>query len=117
MIDAGDGATEQLAKAGMPLASLEVLVLTHLHFDHTGGLFAVMTERYRTGAPGVLTIYGPPGTEAMVEDLLAAMKPTPPFGFASPAKEVKVIEVNGGTSLSVGAVKVNAVRNSHLQPD
>lgn len=56
MIDAGDGSTEQLAKAGMALSSLQVLVLTHLHFDHTVGLFAVITERYQMGAPGVLTI-------------------------------------------------------------
>ena len=112
---AGDGASVQLAKAGFPLVGLQTLVLSHLHFDHTGGLFAVISERYRMLAPGVLTIYGPPGTQTMVSGLLEAMAPSPPLEPRPPsaAKSVKVIEVNDGSTFVIGAIKVTATRNTH----
>ena len=115
LVDAGDGASVQLAKAGFPLVGLQTLVLSHLHFDHTGGLFAVISERYQMLAPGVLTIYGPPGTQTMVSGLLEAMAPSPPSEPRPPsaAKSVKVIEINDGSTFMIGAIKVTAARNTH----
>jgi ribonuclease BN (tRNA processing enzyme) len=42
LVDAGDGAADQLAKAGLSLQALRAVFISHLHFDHTGGLFAVL---------------------------------------------------------------------------
>ena len=62
LVDVGDGAPEQLVKAGVPLKAVTAVVISHLHFDHTGGLFAFLGLRYQAGIQGPLTIYGPPGT-------------------------------------------------------
>ncbi len=38
LVDAGDGASVQLAKAGVPLAGLHALVISHLHWAVIGRL-------------------------------------------------------------------------------
>jgi len=38
LIDAGRGATIRLYQLGMPLASIDALLLTHYHSDHTSGI-------------------------------------------------------------------------------
>lgn len=116
LVDAGDGASVQLAKAGVPLAGLHALVISHLHFDHTGGLFAVVAERYQMIAPGKLVIYGPPGTKEMVRGLIAAMHPSPSSGPGArvpPDQTVEVNEVGDGAQFTIGAVHITAAANTH----
>ena len=116
LIDCGDGASVQLAKAGVPVAALQTVILSHLHFDHIGGLFALIAERYQMRAPGVLVVYGPPGTRVVVDGLLAAMRPSPPAGVRDerPAAEtVEVVEVGDGAHFVVGDVRVTAAANAH----
>ena len=120
LIDSGDGAVDQLAKSGTPLDSVHTLFVSHLHFDHIGGLFALIGRRYQLVAPGVLTIYGPPGTTAVVDGLIAAMEPAALAGSVirqragrRPADTVNVIEIGDGSRLTLGAIKVTAAANSH----
>jgi len=120
LIDAGDGAAEQLAKAGVSLEAVHTLILTHLHFDHTGGLFAILGMRFQTGIPGILTIYGPPGTRQLIDGLIAAMQPMVELQAArsgrpprTPGNDVKVIEIADGETFSVGTVTVTAAANTH----
>src|SRR3546814_3307579 len=76
LIDCGDGAAQQLGKIDYPLEHVQNVLISHLHFDHTGGLFAFLSRRYQLLSPGVVTVYGPPGTRAPVEGLLAVRKST-----------------------------------------
>lgn len=120
LIDAGDGAVGQLAKAGVSVARVKAVFLSHLHFDHVGGLSAVIGLRNQIGAPGVLTIYGPPGTKALVDGLVAATQPSAAaaYGyadrpFADPARSVAVVEMVDGSSAQLGSMTVKARQNSH----
>jgi len=120
LVDVGDGAVEQLAKAGIPLASVKAVILSHLHFDHTAGLFAVLGLRWQTNVDAPLTIYGPPGTRALVHALIAAMEPTTRSGYGMPGAPARpagagitVIEIGDGARFDLGTVKVRAVKNSH----
>ena len=120
LIDAGDGAAEQLAKAGVPLAQVHQLLLSHLHFDHTGGLFALLGMRFQVAYPGSLTIYGPPGTRRLVDGLLAAMQPAAEAGAGfsgqpprNPANGVQVVELTDGSQWAIGEIKISAAVNSH----
>jgi predicted metal-dependent RNase len=75
LVDAGDGAAEQIAKAGHALIDVDAIILSHLHIDHTGGLSAIIGMRYQQHIPGALTIYGLPGTRQLVDGILASEKP------------------------------------------
>ncbi len=121
LVDAGDGAIEQLAKAKIPLGAVRTVFISHMHFDHTSGLFAVLGNRYQVAAPP-LTVYGPAGTKKLVDGLVAAMQPyvdlgpggVPGPGDQLPPKDyVTVVEIPDGGSVQVGAIKVTAVRNTH----
>lgn len=119
LVDAGDGAVEQMARAGINSVPLKSVVITHIHADHVGGLFALLTRRYQLMDPP-LTIYGPPGTRAMVDGLVAAMAPLrltspalPGAPLRDPADSVKVVEFGDGAELTIEGIKVRAVANTH----
>lgn len=120
LVDVGDGTAEQLAKAGVPLPRVHAVVLSHLHFDHTGGLAAVLGLRYQTNVPGKLAIYGPPGTRALVDGLVASMRPAAEAGYGLPGEPttrpediVTVTELTDGSTADVAGVPVTAAQNSH----
>ena len=110
LVDVGDGAAEQLAKAGIPLGEVRAVLLSHLHFDHTAGLLGVLGLRYQTSIYAPLKIYGPPGTKDLVDGLLAAMLPTAHSGYGmpgsayhAPGEGIEVVELRAGAAFSLGA--------------
>ena len=118
LTDVGDGAAEQLAKVGVILDQVQTILISHLHFDHTGGLFAVLSLRFQSSVTTPLTIYGPPGTKELVAHLFTAMKPgatavqTMRIG-GGPDVGVTVVELKGGDTATAGAVRISSVENAH----
>ncbi|WP_068876584.1 MULTISPECIES: MBL fold metallo-hydrolase [unclassified Phenylobacterium] len=118
LADVGDGAAEQLAKAGVGIDQIQTVLISHLHFDHTGGLFAFLSLRFQTSGATPVTIYGPPGTRETVAHLFAAMGPG---GHAiqtmrlagGPDANIKIVEIGDGATFSAGEVRVTATENSH----
>ncbi|MET0272871.1 MAG: MBL fold metallo-hydrolase [Phenylobacterium sp.] len=122
LTDVGDGAPEQLAKAGVRLGQVQTLVVSHLHFDHTGGLFAFLSLRFQSRQNSPLVIYGPPGTVHLVTQLFAAMRPGEtasqtmgPSLFGKPEAGVKIVEIRDGAAFAIGDVGVRVAENSHYQ--
>ncbi|WP_332796157.1 MBL fold metallo-hydrolase [Sphingomonas sp. LB3N6] len=120
LIDAGDNAMTRAIGAGATFQTLQTIWLSHLHFDHIGGMFGVLGLRNQTRTVRPLTIYGPPGTRQLVEGLFAAMTPSAEAGFGIPGESevlpstgITIIELNGGENIKVGDMTVRAVRNSH----
>ncbi len=120
LVDSGDGAVQQLSRAGIMLPRVTGVFLSHLHADHTGGLSAVLALRNQTNVRDRLTIYGPPGTRELVAGMIASMQPAARVGYGipgqpwmPPADTVTVIEIAGGETLSIDGMKVAAVQNSH----
>jgi ribonuclease Z len=50
VIDAGPGSWAKLAAAGVPGASIDTVLLTHLHSDHIGDLGELATQSWLGGA-------------------------------------------------------------------
>ncbi len=120
LVDAGDGTVGQLARAGIALPRVEAVFLSHLHPDHTAGLNAVLALRNQTTVKDRLTVYGPPGTQALVAGIVASMQPAAAAGYgvpgqswAPPADGVTVVELVGGADVTIGTMRLRTVQNSH----
>jgi len=120
LVDVGDGTAGQISRAGVQSKMIDAVFISHLHFDHTGGLAAILGLRFQTSANDPLTIYGPPGTGEMVEGLLASMVPgaTANYGVAgAPPVDhragIKVVELRGGDSFALDGMTVTVAANTH----
>jgi len=119
LVDVGDAAVEQMARAGIDPVPLKSVIITHIHADHIGGLFALLTRRYQLMDPPI-TIFGPPGTRVMVNGLVAAMEPLkltspalPGVPLRNPGDGVKVVEFSDGADLTIEGVRVRTIANTH----
>ena len=72
LFDVGDGVQRQLAAAGLPLASVKAVFISHHHMDHNGGLGPLMMSRWLLDPLPAIPVIGPPGTRAMTAGIAAA---------------------------------------------
>jgi ribonuclease BN (tRNA processing enzyme) len=71
LVDAGGGSFERIGRSGLDLSSLEQILLTHLHIDHTSDLPAVIMHLYMGDRKRPIAITGPtgrPGNDAAPEN-------------------------------------------------
>ena len=127
LIDAGPGIVRRAAAAArahdiaaLTPPNLKVLFLTHLHSDHTIGLPDVILSAWVLERTTPLEVYGPPGTKAMVDHLLAAYSADirNRLDGLEPANEegwkVNVHEITGpGQILDDGNMRIRAFAVPH----
>lgn len=118
LIDAGDGAAAQLAKAGISLRQVDTILISHLHFDHIGGLFALMSQRFQMQQKSPLKIYGPTGTSRFVTALCATMdgasQSTDLASYGSAAcANVSATDMTARDALSIHGIEITAAENTH----
>jgi ribonuclease Z len=70
LFDAGRGAATQLVRAGIPITGVDHVYVTHHHFDHISGLADVLFAAWNNGRGEVIRVFGPKGTEEIVEKLI-----------------------------------------------
>jgi ribonuclease BN (tRNA processing enzyme) len=62
LVDAGPGTFVRLGEAKLSLADVDVVLLTHLHIDHTGELPGLFKSRAVSGGgPADIQVFGPTG--------------------------------------------------------
>ena len=72
LIDCGAGVVRRAAEAALPMTRLTRLFITHLHSDHTLGYADVILTPWVLEREHPLEVFGPRGTQAMTDNLLAA---------------------------------------------
>jgi ribonuclease BN (tRNA processing enzyme) len=124
LVDAGPGVVRRAAAAvrqgvhALRMENLRIVFLTHLHSDHTVGLPDLMLTPWVLDRTAPLEVYGPPGTSAMVEHLLAAYRadidnrlsndqPRNATGWRAHAHEIRPGEVYRDAFVTVTAFAVS----------
>jgi len=119
LVDCGSGVTQRLLAAGCPGRDLDAVLLTHLHSDHLVDLFQLVISSWHQGRDRPQRVYGPPGTRAYVEGLMALWAPELAQRIAherrpsTAALEVEVVEIAGGDLLAEGGIEIAVVEVDH----
>ena len=118
LVDAGDGAASGLRRIGYQMPALRGVFLSHLHFDHSGGMLAVLGRRAQVEVPGPLPIFGPPGTQHLVEGLLTGMEPILAAALGVPGESwgasIEVTEMTHADRIELDGMTVTVAENSHF---
>ena len=70
IVDAGRAVVLRLSALQQPMPQIAAVFLTHLHSDHTSGLPDLFNTSWVMGRKQPLQLYGPRGTQEMVNGLL-----------------------------------------------
>jgi ribonuclease Z len=118
LVDCGPGIVRRAAEAGLKMAQLTRVFVTHLHSDHTAGYPDLILTPPNSGRSQPLVAFGPPGLRAMTRHVLAAWnedlatrlhgpQPVAPRGFAVQAHDVKPGEIYRDPGMRVVAFAVD----------
>lgn len=120
LIDVGDGTAGQLSKVGYQADKIDIVFISHLHFDHMGGLFAILGLRTQTVPKNPLQIYGPPGIKKVVAGLIEAMEPSLESGYGNPnapritPESIAIVhEINADIPIKLDNFNVEFAENNH----
>lgn len=125
IVDTGDGLMRQLAAAGIDIASVNAVFITHHHFDHNADLGPLMVFRWLAGQHTPLPIIGPPLTREMVERQGSAWRGTelapitiggpaqPPIASTVSVQELPAELLEPAVVYRDGELRVKAVLNDH----
>ncbi len=70
LFDCGEGTQHQILRSSIRLSKLEKIFITHLHGDHIFGLPGLLSSRSFQGGETELTVYGPAGITAYIQNSL-----------------------------------------------
>ena len=122
LFDTGRGVSQRLWQLGMPLRNIGSVFLTHFHSDHVIGLpdlwLTGMLSTSYGGRTGPLTVYGPPGTQALLSGLESAYAADLRIRMADEATAPEATrllgrEISEGVAFERNGVKVTAFDVDH----
>jgi ribonuclease BN (tRNA processing enzyme) len=104
LVDCGATSLVALKRAGVDPATIEAVVISHLHGDHFGGLpFLLLDGQFRRGERP-LTIAGPPGVQARVREAMEVLFP----GSSGVRRRFATafVEWTAGTAVEIAGARV-----------
>src|SRR5205823_4494773 len=111
LIDCGASSLVALKRQGIDVAAVAVVVLSHLHGDHFGGLPWLILDGQFAKRTDPLMIAGPPETKTRFRQMFEALYPGAPD--AERPFEVRVVEMSARTPHKVGPAVVTTFEVIH----
>jgi ribonuclease Z len=121
LVDCGRGALMRSMAAGVLPAMIDTLLITHLHSDHITDVNDLVTTRWVMQPVHVpLKVYGPAGTQAMIDALMRMLELDQQYRHdhhddlrANGPLTVDVTEVGPDETFAIGTVKVTTHATDH----
>jgi ribonuclease Z len=74
LVDCGWGAARRLNPSGVRPVTIDVALFTHMHTDHMTDVPDFLFQRWTGGATTPLRVFGPDGTQEMIDGFLLALR-------------------------------------------
>ena len=112
LVDCGTSSLIAMNRFGVELNEIEMILLTHLHADHFGGIpFVLLNSQHVSKRLEQLTVAGPPGTRKRLEETMELMFPgSSQVHWRFP---FRVVELEPGRNHDAGNVRVTPYRVNH----
>jgi ribonuclease BN (tRNA processing enzyme) len=104
LIDCGASSLPALKRLAIARDAIDLILITHFHGDHFGGLPFLLLDAQFTGRARPLVIAGPPGIEMRLAQVMEAL-----FEHSSKTRQrfdLSVVALNPGETQAFGAVNV-----------
>lgn len=111
LVDCGEPASQALLRAGTRLETLDRVFISHLHFDHVGGLFTLLQGLWLSRWQHPLTIHLPEPGLRPVQNLMRAAR----LFDAPPPFDLQWEPLRAWQPVPAGAGSVTPVPSSHLR--
>lgn len=112
LLDCGASSLSALKRHEITLNSIDVILLTHLHGDHFGGIpFFVLDAQLISKRTDPLLIAGPPGTEERIRAAMDVLFPG--LSDVDQAFELSFIEFEDQEETEIGSLRVTPYRVVH----
>jgi ribonuclease BN (tRNA processing enzyme) len=108
LVDCGAGILHRLSQTDPGYEAVSTVLLTHHHLDHVSDLLPLLKARWLAGEER-LTVVGPPGTKALVDDLLSVGA----YEYLDGRVDVSVREVHPGAEFSLAGLDIEAFETRH----
>jgi len=120
LIDAGNGVARQLSLAGVTVAAVHTIFITHNHDDHNADWGTLMGMAWSLSSSRPITVYGPAGTESMRRGFLQYFAPNVAARYMEGGQNMPVEkfilahDYQAGRVYEDANIKVTAVENCHF---
>lgn len=112
LFDCGASSLVAMKRFGVETSDIDVILLSHLHGDHFGGLpFFILESHYVSERQKPLVVAGPPGLEARITQAMEVLYP----GSSETLREfaLKFVELREGTETAFGSFAVTPYPVAH----
>jgi ribonuclease BN (tRNA processing enzyme) len=117
LMDPGPTSLCAMKSGGFKPADIDVILVSHLHGDHFGGLpFFLLEYIYESPRTTKLILAGPRHLEERAWRLFNTMFPGSKSELEKLEERLKFVVLEPGCDLKVGPIRVAAMRTPHMKP-
>ena len=122
LFDAGRGVLDGLYRSGIRPQEVTRVFLTHLHSDHIEGLPGLwITPWFLLGRTARLEVWGPPGSQQMIDGMRAMfahdLERRPNARAKRESLDISVHEIKPGLVYDQAGIRVSAITVEHVDGD
>ncbi len=115
LVDCGYGTVRSLVESGLGYNKIANVFLTHLHDDHTIDLAALLSLQWTGRRTEPTNVYGPYGTDALVEGALAFFKANTEIRIADEGRTVRPETLFRGHDLAATSAPAKAFEDERVR--